>query len=301
MAEMPDPNDRHEQMAHELEQTGDYRVLRRHRPRARYREPDGSALRTGLMLDLETTGLDPTRHEIIEMALVPFTYSLDGRVFEVKPAFGAFNEPSEPIPPEITALTGIDDAMVKGHHLDPAEVTAFAAKASIVIAHNAAFDRRFAERFCPVFAQKPWGCSMSQVPWDAEGFDGAKLKYLAAGSGFFFDGHRATDDCLATLEVLARPLPKSGVPALGRLLTEARKATIRIIAQGAPFEAKDVLKGRGYRWADGADGRAKSWYRDVPEDAAAAELTALEELVYFRPVTLPTIRITAMERYSDRV
>jgi len=41
--------------------------------------------------------------------------------------------------------------------------------------------------------------------------------------GLFFDGHRAHHDCQATLEILARPLPKSGVTALAQLLQEARQ------------------------------------------------------------------------------
>jgi DNA polymerase-3 subunit epsilon len=79
-------------------------------------------------------------------------------------------QPPDPIPPEITTITRIDDAMVAGHAIDPAEVTAFAAPAALVIAHNAAFDRRFLERFCETFTTKPWACSMTQVPWADEGF-----------------------------------------------------------------------------------------------------------------------------------
>jgi DNA polymerase-3 subunit epsilon len=55
---------------------------------------------------------------------------------------------------------------------------------------------------------------MSQVDWAGEGFEGTKLSYLASQCGFFFDGHRAENDCLAGLEILARPLP-SGRTAPG--------------------------------------------------------------------------------------
>jgi DNA polymerase-3 subunit epsilon len=292
--------DKHEAMARELEATGEYRILRRFRPKSVYEVPDSSATKIGILLDLETTGLDSSRHEIIEMAMVPFTYSNDGRIFEVRTPFLSFNEPSAPIPPEITTLTGITDEMVRGHRLDPAEVAAFANQANLIVAHNAGFDRRFAEKVHPIFAQKPWACSVTQVPWDAEGFDGAKLKYLAAGCGFFFEGHRASDDCLATIEVLARPLKSTGRPAFATLLEEARRPTVRILALSAPFESKDVLKARGYRWSDGSDGRAKAWYRDVAEDAVDAEIAMLEEHVFFRKVQLPKLRLTAKERFSER-
>jgi DNA polymerase-3 subunit epsilon len=52
-------------------------------------------------------------------------------------------KPGRPIPPEVTALTGITDAAVRGRRIDDARVAALAASASLVVAHNAAFDRPF--------------------------------------------------------------------------------------------------------------------------------------------------------------
>lgn len=289
-----------EAMAAALEATGDYRILRRIKPRRQMLERDGSKTRLGILIDLETTGLDASRDEIIEMALVPFEYGLDGRIFEVGAAFSALRQPANPIPPEITELTGITDEMVAGKTIDPAEVAAFVVPAALIIAHNAAFDRKFAERFCEVFTAKPWGCSQSQVNWRAEGFEGTRLGYLLAGCGLFHNGHRATDDCLATLEILARPLPVSGVPALAKLLEAARQPTCRVWAEGAPFDLKDSLKARGYRWSDGSDGRPRSWYIDVAEDRLRVELDYLRKDIYQRDVEPPVMRIGAHDRFSVR-
>jgi DNA polymerase III epsilon subunit-like protein len=101
--------------------------------------------------------------------------------------------------------------MVAGQQIDPDEVSEFAGRADLVVAHNASFDRRFLERFCPPFCAKPWACSMAEIDWAAEGFEGTKLAYLAAGFGFFFDRHRAANDCLAAVELLSQTLPRSGV------------------------------------------------------------------------------------------
>ena len=117
--------------------------------------------------------------------MVPFEYGAQGQVLSVGEPFQSFQEPSEPLSPAITAITGITDAMVLGHHIDPETLAAFVAGAALIVAHNAAFDRRFAERLSEVFVPKPWACSLAEIDWSAEGFEGAKLAYLAMGGGGF--------------------------------------------------------------------------------------------------------------------
>jgi DNA polymerase-3 subunit epsilon len=284
-----------------LEETGEYRVLRRLQTPTRYHEPDGGDTKLAIFLDLETTGLDPANDEIIEIAMVPFTYSSDGRIFDVHEAYNEFQEPIIPISAEITRITGITNEMVAGHQIDADKVAEVAGPAALIIAHNAAFDRRFAERVFDVFSTKAWACSMTQVPWKDEQLDGLKLEFLAMKSGFFYNAHRATTDCLAAIELLARPLPQSGTLALAALLETARQATCRVWAEGSPYDFKDILKARGYRWNDGNDGQPRSWYRDVSEDTLDEELSYLRKEIYQREADVPVVRITAYDRFSDRV
>jgi DNA polymerase III subunit epsilon len=290
----------HEAMVDALHATGQYRVLRRLAPRSTLLAADGSPTRNGLLVDVETTGLDPNRDEIVELAMVPFAYAIDGRIFRVGDAFDRLRQPACAIPAEVTALTGISNAMVAGKHIDSAEVEAFAGVADLVVAHNAAFDRRFLERFSELFAHKAWACSMGQVDWADEGFEGTKLGYLAMGAGFFYDRHRAVSDCHAAIELLAAPLPKTGRTGLSRLLQEARP-TLRIWAVNSPFAVKDQLKERGYRWNGDGGASPKSWYVDVDEEAAEQELAYLRQEIYRREIELPMRRITAYERFSDRL
>ncbi len=290
----------HERMASSLESTGDYRVLRRIAPRVQIFPDDGSQTKIGVILDVETTGLDATRDEAIELGMLKFQFAPDGRVFSILDQFQAFQQPASPIPPEITKLTGITDAMVEGRAIDPLAVAGFVDDAVVVIAHNAGFDRRFAERKWPVFSLKAWACSLHEVDWTGEGTDGRRLSYLLNGYGLFHDGHRAVEDCRALLELLARPLPMSGELGLKRLLDTARRSTVRIWAENSPFESKDQLKARGYRWSDGTDGRPRSWWVEVDEQAAAEELHFLQTVIYQREIDLPTKRLTAFDRFSDR-
>lgn len=293
--------DQHEAMARALEATGRYRVI--HRLTQRAAEPvDGCETRLGLFVDTETTGLDPRRDEVIELAMVRFTYGIDGRIFRIGDAFEGLRQPSRPIPDAVTALTGISNEMVAGKKLDPTEIEAFVENgADLVVAHNAAFDRGFLEGLTGLFARKPWACSMSQIRWAEEGFEGTKLGYLAMGAGFFYDRHRAANDCAAAIELLARPLPRSGRTGMSHLLDAARATSWRIWAEDSPFAIKDTLKMRGYRWNGTSGASPKAWYVDVDDGAVEQELAYLRNEIYRREVDLPMRRITAYDRFSNRV
>jgi DNA polymerase-3 subunit epsilon len=292
-----------ERLAALLESSGRYRILRRLEPRAGYHAPDGSSVRRGIYIDVETTGLDPANDEIIELAMVPFDFSSDGRIFSVHASFSRFRDPGRPIPAEVVAITGITDEMVAGASIDTAEIERFLgqAQAVVAIAHNARFDRRFAERFCGAFARLAWACSWQEIPWVDEGFtDGTKLSNLANACGFFHDGHRAVDDCLAGVELLSRVLPRCGRRALDLLLESAREPRWRIRAVGAPFELRESLKRRGYRWDPGEDGGTRAWFVDVAGDALEAERNFLCREIYGREMDIEARRIDAFDRYSDR-
>ena len=292
-----------EELARKLESHDDYRVVRRLQPRRRYRpDPeDSSQVRSGLYLDVETTGLDNASDAIIELAMVPFTFGVDGHVYTVEDGYEQYDDPGRPIPDEITRLTGIRDQDVAGQHIDVAEVEKLAADVDLVIAHNAGFDRPFVEARFDVFARKAWACALREIPWREEQIESAKQEYIAYRYGFFYDGHRAGVDCLAGIHILAQELPLSGRRVLAALLESARQTTYRLWAINAPYEARTLLKARGYRWNPGDDGRAKAWYIDADESRCDEEREFLLNEIYKRDIQLPATKITCFERYSDRV
>lgn len=286
-----------------LEASGEFKILRRLQPRPKLMGIPEVQIRLGIYVDTEATGLDTNSSEIIELAMVPFRFSTAGAIVEVLEPFCKLREPSNPISEEITAITGITNEMVAGHTIDPAEVAEFTKDADLICAHNAGYDRKMLERFAPeAFEHKCWACSMSQVPWkEVGGFEGTKLSYLASQCGFFYDKHRATEDCLAAIEQLAMTFEKSGRTALDHMLEAARKPTFRIWATYAPYDLKDILKARKYRWNDGTNGFPKAWYIDVEDGQKEAELSFLKAEIYQREVDIMATRITAFERFSARV
>ncbi len=298
---MPGPDYDFTTMARALEQSGDYRVLRRLPYRQRFNTTGTEPTKLGVLFDVETTGLDTASDEVVELGMVKFSYHPSGQILSVIETFSSLNEPTKPIPEDAIKLHGISNEMVAGHKIDSEAIDAFVSDAAIVIAHNAGFDRKFAERYWPVFKSKPWACSVNEVEWRSHGFEGSRLGYLLNGIGMFHKAHRAVDDCHALLEILAHTIPGADRTALAMLLETARRKTIRVWAEQSPFDLKDELKKRGYRWSPGDEGRPKAWYIDLDEAKRDDEIAYLRKSIYLRDVELFTQTMTALERFSIRI
>ena len=327
-----------EDMARVLEAHPDYRVLRRLVPTMDFGVPSAppppARLRTLLVLDTETTGLDATRDKVIELALLRVTVDADtGRPVGPVQVYDGLEDPGMPVPPAITDITGITTDMVRGQRLDEARVAELMQGVDLVVAHNAGFDRPFVESRLPAFARLAWACSWADVDWKALGQGSAKLESLALACGWFYDAHRAETDCHALLAVLAQPVarfaggghaaamppasaapgddalhaqqPQAGSPTpspsptlLNTLLDAAGHMQHKLQATGAPFDAKDALKARGYRW----DGTQRVWGTVLRSEAAlTAELAWLAEAVYGgRSTRVRVESLDARQRYANR-
>ncbi|MBK6488917.1 MAG: hypothetical protein IPF98_19180 [Gemmatimonadetes bacterium] len=281
-----------------LDQSPDYLVLRRLPRLERYAEADDEPVKLALFVDVETTGLDARNDAIIQFCGVPFEFApTTGRIHRVLPAIACYEDPGRPIPPFIVQKTGITDAMVAGTRLDEVAILDALGRAVLVIAHNAAFDRNFVERRLPPFAERHWACSMADVPWGDLGIDSPKLEFLLyKHARTFYEAHRADEDCYAGIHLLATALASGDLP-MRLLLETARRPLWHFEATRAPFEQKDLLKGRGYRW----NSAQSVWWRDVTEDQRAAEIEWLRSEVYQRADAEPSLeRIDLKRRFVDR-
>ena len=173
------------------------------------------------------------------------------------------------------------------------------------MAHNARFDRPFVERVLPAARARPWACTRAEVPWTAEGFASQALHCLLCAYGVYArDRHRALADCEAGGWLLAQRLPVSGDSVLAAMRRRALTPTVRLWAIRAPFESKEALRARGYRWMpEMRDGIERSWWTDVEPDEAESELAWLREAVYggtwgyLPPGGIPQRRVTAFDRW----
>ena len=276
---------------------------------ARLSVPGDAELRRGLYLDCETTGFTPGHDTVIELAMLPFTYTLEGSVVEVlhQEAQVHRNDPGRPLPAEITHLTGLTDDDVRGERIDVERAASLIDRSGLVVAHNARFDRPFVERVLPAARARPWACTRAEVPWIVEGFASQALHCLLCAYGVYArDRHRALADSEAGVWLLAQRLPVSGETVLAAMRRRALTPTVRLWAIRAPFESKEVLRARGYRWMpEMRNGIARAWWTDVEPDEEEAELAWLREQVYggmwrlLPPGGIPRRRVRAFERWRE--
>jgi DNA polymerase-3 subunit epsilon len=283
-----------------LENTGDYRVLKRFPKASSFDALVADAL-VGVAVDVETTGLDVEIDEVIELGMIKFLFDREGHVGQIISTFQSFNQPNVAIPKIISDLTGIHAHDVRGQRISGNDVETFLADATLIIAHNAAFDRPFCEALVPAFIDLPWACSATEIPWRSEGITGTRLEYIAHSFGRFYDPHRAIDDCNAVVHILSLTLPRSNTPVLSALLQNARRIDMRVFADGAPYDSRIELKRRGYRWNDGQNGYPRAWWKDIPIDDVDKELASLEAIKNGKALTPNLFRMTAKTRFRRQV
>lgn len=247
----------------------------------------------GVAIDCETTSLSHHFGWARELALIRFEYTADGQVVRVLDRYQGWEDVGAPLP-------RIDPILCDRHYryFDEKRIAAMLQDVSIVIAHNAVFDRPFFEDRFPCFQELVWGCSYQDVNWRQAGISSGKLEYLATHFGFFYDAHQAAQDCQALLEILSRPLPHHSHSVLKAVLNEAAIPRVRLWAENAQ-QSGPCLKLRGYRWGP----NKACHYSSIAQNRLAQELAWLQAHVYPSQGGHATITVEPLPpqlRFADR-
>lgn len=211
-----------------------------------------------LGLDLETTGLDTEKDEIIEVGAV--VWDTD-RQSPVK-IFSELVQTQLPISEEVTKITGITTDDVKAWGISPQEalinVEALAGKCSYLVAHNGLdFDKHFIDRYLKLFPDVkldlPWIDTMTDLPYPDD-LKTRKLSYVAAEHGFLNPfSHRSLFDVLTMMKIF------SAYP-IKEIIELTQSPMMRVVAQ-VSYADRDKAKGMGFRW----DPNRKEWFNGLRE------------------------------------
>jgi DNA polymerase-3 subunit epsilon len=253
-----------------------------------------SEITTGAVIDVETTGLDRKNGRVIEIALRTFRFHKPtGALVAVDSSYSGLQDPGFPLSAEITEITGLTDQDLKGKSIDWMAVKNLLDPIELVIAHNAGFDRPFVEKELNQKIFKVWACSWSQIDWDKKGYSVHKLELLSAFHGFFTDAHRALNDVDALLNLLSFKDEETGQGYLSELYINANRTQVKIIASQSPFEAKDLLKAKGYRW----NSEIRSWNKVEYTDLVPTEIQWLENEIYRGKFLGKMVEIPVLDRF----
>lgn len=161
---------------------------------------------TFLIVDLETTGLSPSNSEIIEIAALKVEGGVIIDKFHtlVKPSLGF-------IPPNITKLTGITNALVvdKPTIKDIFPTFLDFSQNSIIVAHNAQFDLSFLNvvsyQLTGKFLQNPVLCTQTLAKRLFPDIQSKSLVNLAYHFNIpYHKKHRALSDAQVTFELFKK-------------------------------------------------------------------------------------------------
>ncbi len=229
----------------------------------------------GLIIDLETTGLQAGKDKIIEIGLVQFRYDKEsGEILGISAREDFLQDPGNPLPKKIIELTGLTDEMLKGQKFDRKRIESLCKESRLIIAHNAVFDRGFMHVEFPVSDQCFWACSKDDIDWKAYGFSCRVLQHLCNDHEFYYDGHRAEIDCMSLLKLISMKNNNNSV-YMKDLLNNAFMKEYIVFADGAPFESKDILKNAFFRW----DATNKVWSKKIKENSLE-EIKEMMKTVY---------------------
>lgn len=213
-----------------------------------------------LIVDTETTGLNPEEGFCIELGAILFSVRHRRTVAQVSVLMPCFENPAEPINGISAALSRVADTA-----LVDAGIAAFnrmLEQADVLLAHNAEFDSKWFGVGALPPVHKPWVCSMSDIPWPKElGLKGRpSVTALALAHGVpVWAAHRALTDCIYLAQVLER---RNDLEELLEAAMQPRQWYAALVS----YDDRQLAKDAGFSW----DGQRKLWLRRMSEAETAA-------------------------------
>jgi len=187
------------------------------------REPSAQVVdRIGVAacIDVETTGGSWLTDKILEVAVVLFRYDkIGGDILGITEVHSSTQDPQMRINPAAARIHKITPQLVIGSSARWEIVQRLINEADFLVAHNAAFERRFLGKIPELKIDKEWRCSCTLPKWTTvHRQPSTSLAALAEHNGIRYTSHRAWSDVLATIALLTCKSPTTGRPFFADLL-----------------------------------------------------------------------------------
>lgn len=219
-------------------------------------------IRRIVALDTETTGLDPEKHGVIEIACILWDVKHRTSIarWATLDSYAGVNEAEH--------INGIPQELLedlprirKMDWLLPA--TELMASGDLIIAHNAPFDQAFVGN---LVEGVPWVCSKDDIRWPIETKKRSLIDVALAHGVPVYSAHRAMADADLIIRLLER-CHELGHDVQGMLAEGLRRSQLPKFKYKSlePFERKDAVKAAGFHW----DAEERIWWRTMNEEDAA--------------------------------
>lgn len=201
---------------------------------------------TLLIVDTETTGLDPGADSLCEVGAILFSVQHRAVLQQASFLLPVTNNP-------VQAINGISQEL--SCMVDPLPArrlfVAMAAEADAFVAHNAAFDRQWIEPLLiPALRSMPWICTCEGIRWPGLRLNPSLIDLALAYGVPVWAAHRALTDCTYLAHVLARD------PLIEEHLLQGLEPRRPVIAR-VSYDQREQAKAAGFRW----DPTTKQWSR----------------------------------------
>ncbi|QIG69804.1 putative DNA polymerase III epsilon subunit protein [Rhizobium phage RHph_I46] len=232
------------------------------------REAEGNVYEA-TYVDFETTGLDTENAEVTQFGWVRFQFDDAYKITKIVRTGLKHNVPNGDVEETAARLTGLTKARLIeiGETLEQSDFDDAFDGVEFALAHNAKFDRRYVDRF---YNAEPlvWGCTNADlnirdrymIPSNSLGILMAYMK------DWFFGHHDALEDAWAGVHLADMFFEE--------LVKKIFTPSYNVFAYDSPFESKDALKYRGYKWKN----EGKVWW--IPgknEEEAKIEMEWLDQ------------------------
>lgn len=201
---------------------------------------------TLMILDTETTGLDPATDRLCEVGAVLFSVGHRAVIQQV-----SFLLPIDDNP--VQAINGISPDLAAWQaplHALPLFLE-MASVSDAFVAHNAEFDRQWVTPLLtPALLSLPWICTCEGIRWPGLRLNPSLVDLALAYGVPVWAAHRALTDCTYLAHVLARD------PLLEEHLAQGLEPRRLVVAQ-VSYDQREQAKAAGFRW----DPITKQWSR----------------------------------------